>query len=110
MHACDREAVLSAEALCAAFWADPEGAGVRYREKIVTVEGIVIRIGPDVTGRIVVQLSDRPGGRCLVLLWDAGQSPWISVGARIVCRGTVLFFRSALGVVLKGCEILDIVE
>lgn len=94
------------------FLRDPETAGGRYREKAVVLEGIVLRVGPDVTGEYVIQLSDCSGGSCCALLWgcDAGQISGIRVGARIICRGIVLYFRRALGVVVKHCEILETEE
>lgn len=92
------------------FEKDRDGADGKYLGKSVELTGIAVRIGPDISGAHVLQLSDRPEGRCLAVAWcaDPDQLRRVPIGTRIRCRGNIALYHSALGFVVIRCRILEI--
>lgn len=86
-----------------------EKALAEFDMKRLTVEGVVLRKGPDgVFGQPSIELSDKTVGECYVLcvFQNAGDYSRVKTGDRITVRGNYLVIREDYGIVLKICELI----
>ena len=91
------------------FLTDSRKALREFDMKRLTVEGIVLRTGPDgVFGQPSIELTDNAGGKCYVLcvFSSAGDYSKVKRGDKITVRGNYLVIREDYGIVLKLCEII----
>ncbi len=91
------------------FRQDVAGVSRKYNNADITVQGVVIRTGPDIHGTPSIELSDTAGGTLyvLVVVNSFGQLNEVSIGETVTMKGNFHIFSSGnWGVVLKQGEIL----
>lgn len=109
--------VISAADLFKAAKNDAEGTVRRYAGKPLSVQGILVSVGPDIHHLPSVGLSDRADGpvyvHCVLPEGDAANLEGLKAAQEITLRGRYLLFSTgeAFGndemVVLKQCEIVE---
>ncbi|MBQ7220528.1 MAG: hypothetical protein IJS28_06065 [Synergistaceae bacterium] len=106
----EQSAPFEVKALYEYFLTESRKALREFDMKRLTVEGVVLRKGPDgVFGQPSIELTDSAGGKCYVLcvFENAGDYSGVKVGEKICVRGNYLVIREDYEIVLKPCEITE---
>ena len=90
------------------FDSDLENALEIYEDKRFEVEGVVIKVGPDIHNKPSIEISNTIDGRCHTLCVFPSDDIYnkAAVGDKIVCRGNYLVMSNWYGIVLKKCELV----
>jgi len=105
--ATEREILISAYDLCAAFENNSVGAEMKYEDKVIIVSGIIIEIGTELLGHPFVILDGGPasGVQCSFKNSEKNRIAEVQKGQRIRVKGKV--GGHLVYVQLSKCEIAE---